>query len=76
MAGQLGEGARALPIAELFIGPKEDPSREHRLAPGEVLTRVMIPAPGPGQRSAYEAVKEKQSHDWPLAEAAVKLAIS
>ncbi len=69
------EGARALPIAELFIGPKEDPSREHRLAPGEVLTRVMIPAPGPGQRSAYEAVKEKQSHDWPLAEAAVNVTV-
>ncbi|MCA9713820.1 MAG: FAD binding domain-containing protein [Myxococcales bacterium] len=70
-----GAEARALPIAELFVGPKEDATREHRLAPGEILTRVTIPAAAPGQRSAYEAVKEKQSHDWPLAEVAVNVTV-
>ncbi len=67
----VGEAARVLPISELFVGPKTDPTREHILQPGEILTRVRVPA---GEhRSGYAAVKEKQSHDWPLAEAAVQL---
>lgn len=64
--------ARVIPLAELFVGPKQDPTREHVLAPGEILHAVLVPAK-PGQRSAYQAVREKQSHDWPLAEAAVAL---
>src|SRR5690606_3378320 len=55
--------------------PKQDAQREHVLTPGEVLVRAILPAPGPEQRSGYAAVKEKQSYDWPLAEAAVKLSL-
>ena len=70
-----GETTRIIPIAELFVGPKTDPKREHSLAPGELLVRVLLPAPGPAARSAYAVAKEKQSHDWPLAEAAVSLSL-
>jgi xanthine dehydrogenase YagS FAD-binding subunit len=70
---QQPEGAaRPLPLAELFVGPKQDPMREHALAPGEILLALSIPV---AQRSAYQAVREKQSHDWPLAEAAVRMTI-
>ncbi len=68
-----GESPREMPLDELFVGPAEDPSREHRLAPGEVLTHLILPTPEAGARSAYFALREKQSHDWPLVEAAVAL---
>ncbi|MBL9101857.1 MAG: FAD binding domain-containing protein [Myxococcales bacterium] len=71
----VGEAARTIGIAELFVGPKTDPRREHSLAAGEVLVRVALPAAKPEQRSEYAALKEKQSHDWPLAEAAVSLSL-
>ena len=58
----------------LFIGPKVDPTREHDLAPGDILTAVWIPILD-GMRSAYLAVREKQSHDWPLVEAAARMRI-
>lgn len=64
---------RTLPIEALFIGPREDPTREHDLAPGEILLAVHLPSPIAGQRSAYATAKEKQSQDWPLAEACVRL---
>ncbi|WP_434421791.1 FAD binding domain-containing protein [Nannocystis pusilla] len=70
-----GPSPRTLPLAELFVTPKQDSKREHALQPGEVLVRAILPKPGPEQRSGYAAVKEKQSHDWPLAEAAVKMSL-
>lgn len=71
----VGEAARTIAISELFVGPKTDPKREHSLASGEVLVRVLVPAAGGDRRSEYAAVKEKQSHDWPLAEVAVSLSL-
>lgn len=62
-------------IADIFVGPKQDPTREHDLEPGEVLTEIWIPMLD-GMRSAYQAVREKQSHDWPLAEAAARMRIA
>jgi xanthine dehydrogenase YagS FAD-binding subunit len=70
-----GDAARTIPIGELFVGPKVDPKREHSLAPGEVLVRVLLPKAAGERRSHYVAVKEKQSHDWPLVEVAVSLSL-
>ncbi|MCX4244924.1 FAD binding domain-containing protein [Paraliomyxa miuraensis] len=64
---------RTIAIEELFVGPTVDPMREHCLAPGEILLSVTLPVPAPGQRSAHAMAKEKQSQDWPLAEASVRL---
>src|SRR5690606_21087384 len=47
---------------------------EHDLAPGDILSDVWIPMLD-GMRSAYQAVREKQSHDWPLVEAAARMRI-
>ncbi len=65
---------RTLPLADLFADPRVDPLREHSLEPGQILVATAIPRM-PGMRSAYQAVREKQSHDWPLAEAAVRMHI-
>lgn len=72
---QVDGTTRTLPIEELFVGPTVDPTREHVLAPGEILLSVSLPAPAPDQRSTYTAAKEKQSQDWPLAEASVRLRV-
>lgn len=69
-SGEQGYSLRS--IADLFVGPKQDPTREHALGPGEVLAGVWIPMLD-GMRSVYQAVREKQSHDWPLAEAAARM---
>lgn len=71
----LDGSTRAVPIEQLFVGPTVDPTREHDLAPGEILLAVRLPAPLADQRSAYAVAKEKQSQDWPLAEASVRLRV-
>jgi len=66
-------GRRQLGIEELFVRPEVDVEREHALAAGELLTGIRLPAPAAGARSAYLKLGEKESFDWPLAEAAVLL---
>jgi xanthine dehydrogenase YagS FAD-binding subunit len=61
-------------LAKLFVTPKQDYKREHDLAPGDILSAVYIPLLD-DMRSAYQAVREKQSHDWPLVEAAARMCI-
>ena len=42
------------------------------LAPDELLTHVILPAPGAFKSGHYE-VRYKESHDWPIAFATVLL---
>ena len=61
---------RTIRAAEFFVTPEEDPSRENRLQPGEVIAAITsdhCPA------SAYVEVDQKQSFDWASASAAVAL---
>jgi xanthine dehydrogenase YagS FAD-binding subunit len=67
--------AQTMPLAELFALPTVDPEREHTLGPADVLLEIRLPEPTAGQRSSYVATREKQSHDWPLVEAAVRCSI-
>ncbi len=67
------KGKRSIPIGGFFTGPNPDPTRENKLAAGELVESVTIPAPGTGARSAYRKLKEKESFDWPLVEACVAL---
>src|SRR5207248_1221879 len=61
---------RVLPIEDFFVRPGVDVTRENVLRPGELIVEVRVPA---GGRSGYVKLMEKQSFDWPLAEAAVAL---
>ena len=63
---------RTLPIEQLFVSAKSDPTRENVLQPGELIVEVRVPA---GRRSAYSKLMQKQSFDWPLVEVAVALAM-
>ena len=64
-------GTRTVPVEKLYRVPKSNDDRELTVAPGELLTKVTIPA-GAGKNGSYEA-RQKQSHDWPLVMTAVNL---
>lgn len=66
------KGSRDVAIADLFQLPTVDATREHTLKDGEVVVAVELGKAVEGQRSIYAAVKENQSHDWPLGEVAVR----
>jgi xanthine dehydrogenase YagS FAD-binding subunit len=66
-------GAREIDAGEFFQLPHVNLYGETVLQPNELLTQVILPSPG--QRSATYEVRFKQSHDWPLALAAVNLTI-
>lgn len=64
---------RSISIDDFFVRPDADVQREHVLAPNEILVGIQLPAPTPGMRTAYLKLGEKESFDWPIAEAAVRL---
>ena len=66
-------GKREVALEEFFVAPDEDVTRENRLAAGELITEIRVPAPAAGLRSAYSKQTEKDSFDWPIAEVAVAL---
>ena len=67
-------GAREIDAGQFFQLPNANLYGETVLQPDEIITHVLLPAPG--QRSAAYEVRFKQSHDWPLAAAAVNLVMS
>jgi xanthine dehydrogenase YagS FAD-binding subunit len=69
------QGERLVPAAEYFTLPSKNVRVENVLAPNELLTHVMLPAPGPVKSGHYE-VRYKASHDWPIAFATVVLTMS
>jgi xanthine dehydrogenase YagS FAD-binding subunit len=62
-------GRRTLDVAALFRAPGGPGERETVLAANEMVLSVTIPARGLSSAS-YE-VRQKQSYDWPLVQAAV-----
>ena len=66
-------GKRVVPLEKLYLTPEQNVTREHSLRPGELLTAVVIPASFQDMKSAYQKYGEKDSHDWPIADAAVVL---
>jgi xanthine dehydrogenase YagS FAD-binding subunit len=65
------KGERTVPVEDLYQVPKKDGDRELTVAPGELLTKITIPA-AKGKNASYEA-RQKQAHDWPLVMASVNL---
>jgi len=63
-------GERTVAIDDFFVKPETDVQRENVLKPGELIVEVRVPS---GRKAGYVKLMEKQSFDWPLAEAAVTL---
>jgi xanthine dehydrogenase YagS FAD-binding subunit len=66
-------GAREVDAGEFFQMPSANLYGETVLQPTELLTHVILPAPG--QRSATYEVRFKQAHDWPIAAATVNVVL-
>jgi len=66
-------GERRIPLGELHTLPGSSPDVETVLAPGEIITEVVVPASPRGRRSAYLKVRDRASFAFALASAAVAL---
>ncbi len=65
------KGNRTVKVEELYQVPKRETDSEFTLGPGEILTKVAIPA-AKGKNASYEA-RHKQAQDWPIVLASVNL---
>ncbi|MBM2840742.1 MAG: aerobic-type carbon monoxide dehydrogenase, middle subunit CoxM/CutM-like protein [Bacteroidetes bacterium] len=61
---QSGLGKRIVPLSEFY---SNDGMKFLNLTPGELLTRIILPAPRRGLRSAHNKIRSRQSVDFPLA---------
>ncbi|MGH9330466.1 MAG: FAD binding domain-containing protein, partial [Vicinamibacterales bacterium] len=66
---------RTVEASDFFVMPDKSILTENVLNPNELLTHVLLPAPGATRSASYE-VRFKQSHDWPLVMASVVLTMS
>ena len=65
-------GEREIEADKFFVMPDRNMFGETVLEPNELVTEVILPMT-PNTKSALYEVKFKQSHDWPIAMAAVAL---
>jgi xanthine dehydrogenase YagS FAD-binding subunit len=69
------KGTRELPLEKLYQAPVKETQREHVLAPNEILVAVRFGGAGVPPGSAYGnasyEVRQKETSDWPLVQAAV-----
>jgi len=70
------DGDREIPAADFFTLPTlQNVLKENVLGDEDILTHVILPAPGNVKSGHYE-VRYKASHDWPLAFATVVLTMN
>jgi xanthine dehydrogenase YagS FAD-binding subunit len=65
------QGKRNVAMSEFYVSPEKSLTNETVLQPGEIITGIFVPAPEKGTRSAYQKYGEKESFDWPLADAGI-----
>ncbi len=66
-------GKRTVAMSDFYVAPEKSLNNETVVQPGELITSVFVPTPEPGTRSAYQKYGEKESFDWPIADAGVVL---
>jgi xanthine dehydrogenase YagS FAD-binding subunit len=67
------EGEREIEADRFFVMPDRNMYGETVLEPNELVTAILLPPQRRSTLSATYEVKFKQSHDWPIASAAVAL---
>jgi len=67
-------GTRAVPINEFYRLPEDTPERETAIAPGELITAILLPPAGTGERSHYLKVRDRAEFEFALVSAAVIVA--
>ena len=67
------KGERAVPAADFFVLPKQNPARENALADDEILASIELPAARPGMRSTYHKVLDREAWTHAVVSAAIVL---
>lgn len=67
-------GARVVPVNDFFMLPGDTPERETVMAPGELITAILLPPARPGERSHYLKLRDRASFEFALVSAAVVVA--
>ncbi|HEY4049276.1 MAG TPA: xanthine dehydrogenase family protein subunit M [Acidobacteriaceae bacterium] len=66
-------GKRTVAMSKFYVPPEKSLLNETVVEPGELITSIFVPAPEAGTKSAYQKYGEKESFDWPIADAGVVL---
>lgn len=66
-------GTRMIKFADFHVAYGDDPARESVLAPGEIITAILIEATQAGRHSTYIKVRDRQSYAYAVTSAAVAL---
>jgi xanthine dehydrogenase YagS FAD-binding subunit len=67
------QGERRISLADLYRLPADTPQQETTLAPGELITAVLLPPNNAAQHSHYLKVRDRASFEWALVSVAVAL---
>ena len=62
---------RIVSLADFFVSPAEDVSRETILDPHDLITEIILPKPAPGTKVFYTKKVQRESYDWSLADVAI-----
>ena len=68
----IGQPSRT--IAELY-GDGSDPTRDHQLPEGAVLSEIVLPPPKAGEQSAYMRAISRARAEWPLVEVLARVGV-
>jgi xanthine dehydrogenase YagS FAD-binding subunit len=67
------QGERRIRLADLYRLPGDTPQLETTLAPGELITAVLLPPNDAGEHSHYLKLRDRASFEWALISVAVAL---
>lgn len=68
-------GMRTIPVEALHRLPGDRPDIETTLAPGEIVTRIRVPATPLGRGSTYHKIRDRESYAFALSSAAVAVTL-
>ena len=69
-------GERRIPVADFFVTPSVDVTRETVLERGELVKEIVIPPAADGLRSSYHKEGHRRTWDFALAGAATALRVT
>ncbi len=69
-------GERTLRLDELYLLPGEHPERETSLAPGDLITAIVVPPLPFGTTSAYRKVRDRASYAFAVASVAAAIDVT
>jgi xanthine dehydrogenase YagS FAD-binding subunit len=70
---QSQQGERRIGLADLYRLPGDTPQLETTLAPGELITAVLLPPNDASEHSQYLKLRDRASFEWALISVAVAL---